>query len=228
MVKVAKKFMEKSTIEGKPWNYGLLEYRRTPLSSKLPSPLELLMSRRPRSRLPQLASTVCSPMLPMIQQYRNELQVRQDSKNPNSTRIEDTVEKLETGQLVWVKDHNHKGYSPGIVHSKADEPHSYWINIQGSVVRRTSSHLKPRLEQTKLELLQSQQEMFGNFQSVPQPANFDRINTKSGAMPPATPQKLTVSPAAPNVSVPPTTMPTPVRRSSHSNKGVPPIRFTPK
>ena len=140
------------------------------------------------------------------------------------------MEKFETGQLIWVKDHNHKGYTPGIVHSVANEPHSYWININGSVVRRTSLHLKPRLEQTKLELLQSKQESFGNFQTVPHAVNFDKINTQSGA-PLATPQKLSVSPAAPNspkVSVPPTTMPTPVRCSNCSNKGVPPIRFTPK
>ena len=37
---ISKKFMEKSIKDGKPWNYGLLQYRVTPLLSTIPSPLE--------------------------------------------------------------------------------------------------------------------------------------------------------------------------------------------
>ena len=36
---IAKKLMEKSVQEGKPWNYGLLQYRTTPICSTLPSPI---------------------------------------------------------------------------------------------------------------------------------------------------------------------------------------------
>ena len=42
----------------KPWNYGLLHYRTTPVSSTLPSPLEMLTGRKPHSTLPQLPSTI--------------------------------------------------------------------------------------------------------------------------------------------------------------------------
>ena len=34
-VGITKKLMEKSVKEGKPWNYGLLQYRTTPISSTL-------------------------------------------------------------------------------------------------------------------------------------------------------------------------------------------------
>ena len=42
LVGISKKLMEKSVKGGKPWNYGLLEYRVTPVSGNLPSPLEAL------------------------------------------------------------------------------------------------------------------------------------------------------------------------------------------
>ena len=58
LVGIAKKLMEKSVKDGKPWNYGLMQYRTTPISSTLPSPLEMLTGRRPHSTLPQLPSTI--------------------------------------------------------------------------------------------------------------------------------------------------------------------------
>ena len=47
LVGIAKKLMEKSVTDGKPWNYGLMQYRTTPISTTLPSPLEMLIGRRP-------------------------------------------------------------------------------------------------------------------------------------------------------------------------------------
>ena len=64
LVGIAKKLMEKSMKEGKPWNYGLLQYRTTPISSTLPLPLEMLTGRRPHSSLPQLPSSIGQNMEP--------------------------------------------------------------------------------------------------------------------------------------------------------------------
>ena len=58
LVGITKKLMEKSVKDGKPWNYGLMQYRTTPISSTLPSPLEMLTGRRPHSTLPQLPSSI--------------------------------------------------------------------------------------------------------------------------------------------------------------------------
>ena len=55
---IAKKLMEKSVKDGKPWNYGLMQYRTTPISSTLPSQLVMLTRRRPHSTLPQLPSAI--------------------------------------------------------------------------------------------------------------------------------------------------------------------------
>ena len=58
LVGIAKKLMEKSVKDGKPWNYGLMQYRTTPIISTLPSPLEMLTGRRPCLTLPQCPSTI--------------------------------------------------------------------------------------------------------------------------------------------------------------------------
>ena len=51
LVGISKILMEKSITDGKPWNYGLLQYRLTPIGGNLPSPLEALTSRKPRTSL---------------------------------------------------------------------------------------------------------------------------------------------------------------------------------
>ena len=58
LVGIIKKLMEKSMKDGKPWNYGLMQYRTTPISATLPSPLEMLTGRRPHSTLPQLPLSI--------------------------------------------------------------------------------------------------------------------------------------------------------------------------
>ena len=62
LVGIAKKLMEKSVKDGKLWNYGLMQYRTTPISSTLPPPLEMLTGRRPHSTLPQLPLSISKNM----------------------------------------------------------------------------------------------------------------------------------------------------------------------
>ena len=59
MVGVAKKLMDKAGSEGKPWISGLYEYRVTPQSGSIASPLQLITQCTPREKdLPQLPSTL--------------------------------------------------------------------------------------------------------------------------------------------------------------------------
>ena len=59
MVGVAKKLMDKAGSEGKPWISGLYEYRVTPQSGSIVSPLQLITQHTPREKdLPQLPSTL--------------------------------------------------------------------------------------------------------------------------------------------------------------------------
>ena len=62
LVGITKKLMEMSVKDGKLWNYSLMQYRTTPISANLPSPLQALTGRKPRSTLPQLPSTVGNNM----------------------------------------------------------------------------------------------------------------------------------------------------------------------
>ena len=59
MIRVAKKLMDKAGKEGKPWISGLYEYRVTPQSGSIASPLQLMIQCTPRKKdLPQLPSTL--------------------------------------------------------------------------------------------------------------------------------------------------------------------------
>ena len=54
--------MEKAVKDWKPWTYGLLEYRVTPVSTNLPSPLEALTGCKPGTSLLQIPSSVGKSM----------------------------------------------------------------------------------------------------------------------------------------------------------------------
>ena len=59
MVGVAKKLMDKAGSEGKPWISSLYEYRVTPQSGNIASPLQFITQHTPREKdLPQLPSTL--------------------------------------------------------------------------------------------------------------------------------------------------------------------------
>ena len=49
IIKLSKKLMECSTLDEKPWNCGLLDFRCTPISGTLPSPVGNLTDRVPCS-----------------------------------------------------------------------------------------------------------------------------------------------------------------------------------
>ena len=95
MVRVAKKLMDKAGKERKPWISGLYEYRVTPQSGSIASPLQLITQCTPREKdLPQLPSTLGAPEMYQTQQ---ELMKRQGNK-PEKNYIE-----LTPGTPVWVQ-----------------------------------------------------------------------------------------------------------------------------
>ena len=51
--------MDKAEREGKPWISGLYQYRVTPQSGSIASPMKLITQRTPREKdLPQLPNTL--------------------------------------------------------------------------------------------------------------------------------------------------------------------------
>ena len=73
MVKVLKHLIDKATLQGLTWNRLLLDYRCTSISSSIPSPAEILFSRKFRSEL-MLPSQVINPH--KKQPERNDCQER--------------------------------------------------------------------------------------------------------------------------------------------------------
>ena len=138
MVGVAKKLMDKAGSEGKPWISGLYEYRVTPQSGSIASPLQLITQRTPREKdLPQLPSTLGAQEMYDTHQ---EILKRQPVQ-PERSYIE-----LTPGTAVWVQHRQNTSWEPAIVASQSSS-NSYWImqengSDQPKVYRRTRSMLK--------------------------------------------------------------------------------------
>ena len=107
MVGVAKKLMDKAGKEGKPWISGLFDYRVTPQSGSIASPLQLLTQCAPREKnLPQLPSALGAPEM---HQTHQELIKRQGNK-PERNYIE-----LVLGTPVWVQHRQNATWEPATV-----------------------------------------------------------------------------------------------------------------
>ena len=147
MVRVAKKLMNKAGKEGKPWISGLYEYRLTPQSGSIASPLQLITQCIPRERdLTQLPSTLGAQEM---YQTCQELIRRQQNK-PEKSYIE-----LTPGTPVWVQHRQNTSWEPATVINQCTT-NSYWIMQENSteqprVYRRTRSMLKIRCTPTEVK-----------------------------------------------------------------------------
>ena len=117
MVGVAK-LMDKAGKEEKPWISGLFDYRVTPQSSSIASPLQLMTQHTPREKsLPQLPSALGTPEM---HQTCQELIKRQENKP------ERKYQELLPGTPVWVQHRQNATWEPTIVVNQ-HAPNSYWI-----------------------------------------------------------------------------------------------------
>ena len=158
MVGVAKKLMDKAGSEGKPWISGLYEYRVTPQSGSIASPLQLITQHTPREKnLPQLPSTLGAQEM---YETHQELIRRQPTK-PERNYIE-----LTPGTAVWVQHRQNTSWEPATVVSQSSS-NSYWImqengTDQPKVYRRTRS---TNVRQTKHDYSQLTENEKAKFQN---------------------------------------------------------------
>ena len=147
MIRVAKKLMDKAAKEGKPWISGLFDYRVTPQSGSIASPLQLLTQCTPRQKnVPQLPSTLGAPKM---YQTHQELIKRQGNR-PERNYIE-----LTPGTPVWVQHRQNATWEPATVINQC-APNSYWIMQENSteqpkVYMHTRTMLKIRSTPTEGE-----------------------------------------------------------------------------
>ena len=216
-----------------------MQYRTTPISVNLPSPLEALIGRKPRSTLPQLPSTVGNNM--ETSKIHKELLRRQPSSSRGS------IMELEPGQLVFVKEVHGNVWETGTINQPASEPDSYWIRSpDNSILRRTRSMLKSRPLPSHFELqaeaqLWNSEEKFNVHSSDSlNPMNVESMLpvTPMGGMTAATKDRdskvgISTNPIISTEAPHPTesgislSVPVTPRHSTHSTKGVLPVRFTP-
>ena len=139
--------MDKAGIEEKLWISGLFDYRVTPQSGSIASPLQLLTQHTPREKnLPQLPSTLGAQEM---YQTCQELMKRQGNK-PEKSYIE-----LTPGTPVWVQHRQNATWEPATVINQC-APNSYWImqeddTEQPKVYRHTRTMLKIRSTPTDVE-----------------------------------------------------------------------------
>ena len=132
--------MDKAGKEGKPWISGLFDYRVTPQSGSIASPLQLLTQCAPREKnLPQLPSALGAPEM---HQTCQELIKRQGNK-PERNYIE-----LAPSTPVWAQHRQNATWEPATVVNQC-APNSYWViqengTEQPRVYRCTRTMLKIR------------------------------------------------------------------------------------
>ena len=237
---IAKKLMDKSAKDGKLWNYGLMQCRTTPTSSTLPSPLEMLTGRRPHSTLPQLPSTIGKNV--ETSKIHEELLRRQPNTSTGNPM------ELDPGQPVFVKEVSGNIWKTTTVDQPAAEPDSYWVRFpDNSILRRTRSTIKPRSLPSHFKLHAEAQPW--NFEGKLSSHSSDSFNQmKVESMLPVIPMESVTTPVTkdrgikvekstnpissteapqPTESGATPSVPVTSRHSTHSTKGVPPVRFTP-
>ena len=139
--------MNKAGKEGNLWISGLYNYRVTPQSGSIASPLQLLTQHTPREKnLPQLSSTLGAQEM---YQTHQELMKRQGNK-PEKSYIEPAP-----GTPVWVQHRQNATWEPATVINQC-APNSYWImqengTEQPKVYRCTRTMLKIRSTPTDVE-----------------------------------------------------------------------------
>ena len=187
LVGIAKKLMEKSVKDGKLWNYGLMQYRTTPISSTIPSPLEMLTGRRPHSTLPQLPSSIGKNM--ETSRIREELLRRQPNTSTGAHM------ELDPGQPVFIKEVSGNIWKTAIVDQPAAKPDSYWVRFpDNSILRRTRSMIKPRSLPSHFEL-QAEAQLW-NFEGETNLHSSDSFNQmKVESMLPVIPMASVTTPA---------------------------------
>ena len=156
--------MDKAGSEGKPWISGLYDYRVTPQSGSIASPLQLITQCTPREKdLPQLLSTLGAQEM---YEAHQEL-IRRQQHKPEKNYIE-----LTPGMAVWVQHRQNTSWEPATVVSQCSS-NSYWImqengTDQPRVYRRNRSILKIRctdVQQTRHNYSQLTESQKAKFQS---------------------------------------------------------------
>lgn len=138
-VQTLKNIMTKAKESHTDVNLALLAFRSTPIDHKLPSPAELLYSRKLKTTLP----SVIPNNLSKKKEVRKQLEKRQEQQkffhDRTATR---SLPPLSKGQPVMMQKEEGGKWTPATVVQTGDEPRSYVVQSpNGATYRRNRKHL---------------------------------------------------------------------------------------
>lgn len=139
-IQSVKKLIKKSMLEKTDLYLALLEYRNTPISCNIPSPAEILFSRKLNGILP------CNEKLlrPSVHKnVRKNLILKQTSQKMYYDRNAKPLEPLQNNESVLLR-HKNKWLKGKIVTNR-DEPRSYIVkdDYTGTHYIRNRKHVRP-------------------------------------------------------------------------------------
>ncbi|CAB3223790.1 unnamed protein product [Arctia plantaginis] len=135
-VQIVKNIMKKSMHSKSDYRLALLEYLNTPISENLPSPAEILQSRKLRSILP-----VVRCLHPSSGLIKRELIRRQRIYKQYYDRNAKKLATLSVGQPVKIKDQNNNKWISGTITKQLRE-RSYEIKLSsGNIIVRNRRHM---------------------------------------------------------------------------------------
>lgn len=135
--------IKKAELAGNDINLCLLEYVNTPIAYNLPSPAQILYSRRLRSIIATNQSLL-KPNVVSTNKIRETLVKNQEKVKKQYDRGSKSLENLKNGDIVKVKNMNGSNWLNGVVVSKVEiYPRSYKIRLQDNnkIIRRNRIHL---------------------------------------------------------------------------------------
>ena len=142
-IQTIKKCMSKCDISNYDFNLALLVLRSTPLGHDLPSPAELLQSRRFRTTLPTFV-----PNPPGSEKVQEKLRKRQAAAAERYDKTAQSKSELVQGQTVRLYSKHDRKWEPAVVTGHAGTPRSYIVQrlAGGMPFRRNRVHFRPTKE----------------------------------------------------------------------------------
>ncbi|KAI8511855.1 hypothetical protein Bbelb_109550 [Branchiostoma belcheri] len=140
-VQTMKRLLQKARADNKDPFLALLEYRNTPVDNTLPSPAQLLMSRRLRTRLPTTNEQL-TPKSVNHDNVRRQLEQKQQRQKTQYDKSSRPLPPISTGEEVRIQQQN-KTWTPATVIQQTEQPRSWLVETPDGVqYRRNRKHLQ--------------------------------------------------------------------------------------
>ena len=137
-VQSVKQLLKKADREGKDPYLSILNFRNTPLDSDMPSPSQLLMGRRCKTKLPTSKKLLkpCVPCNP-----KRNFADRQNKQKIYYDKRTRELSQLKQNDNVYIQ--KEKVWEPAVVVKQTDNSRSYIVKTENNVqYRRNRRHLR--------------------------------------------------------------------------------------